>query len=152
TFSHSAFWGTPGGSSSGGSPDYATTASATIPVGINLGQYSWGSTAGMVADAQAWLDSPAANFGWFVIGDEANPGAAKLFDPRENATAANRPVLPLVFPPAPPPCYANCDHSTTNPCLNVLDFSCFLNAFAAGQTYANCDNSTTQPVLNVLDF
>ncbi len=49
-------------------------------------------------------------------------------------------------------CYANCDLSTTQPCLNVLDFQCFLNQFAAGATYANCDNSTTIPVLNVLDF
>jgi hypothetical protein len=53
---------------------------------------------------------------------------------------------------APPPCYPNCDNSTTPPVLNVLDFSCFLNRFAAGDTYANCDNSTTPPVLNVLDF
>jgi hypothetical protein len=50
------------------------------------------------------------------------------------------------------PCYANCDGSTTSPCLNVLDFSCFLNRYAAGDTYANCDGSTTAPVLNVLDF
>ena len=50
------------------------------------------------------------------------------------------------------PCYANCDNSTTPPILNVLDFSCFINAFAAGDTYANCDNSTIPPVLNVLDF
>ncbi len=49
-------------------------------------------------------------------------------------------------------CYANCDQSTTPPCLNVLDFSCFLNRFAAGDPYANCDGSTTPPVLNVLDF
>ncbi len=49
-------------------------------------------------------------------------------------------------------CYANCDHSTTVPCLNVLDFTCFLNAFAASSTYANCDASTQPPVLNVLDF
>jgi hypothetical protein len=49
-------------------------------------------------------------------------------------------------------CYPNCDHSTTSPCLNVLDFSCFLNSFAAGDSYANCDHSTTPPVLNVLDF
>jgi hypothetical protein len=52
----------------------------------------------------------------------------------------------------PPPCYANCDGSTTPPILNVLDFSCFLNKFAAGDPYANCDASTTPPVLNVLDF
>ena len=50
------------------------------------------------------------------------------------------------------PCYANCDGSTTPPALNVLDFGCFLNRFAAGDTYANCDGSTTPPVLNVLDF
>jgi hypothetical protein len=50
------------------------------------------------------------------------------------------------------PCYANCDGSTTAPILNVLDFGCFLNRFAAGDTWANCDGSTTAPVLNVLDF
>ena len=49
-------------------------------------------------------------------------------------------------------CYANCDGSTTPPVLNVLDFSCFLNRFAAGNSYANCDGSTAPPVLNVLDF
>jgi hypothetical protein len=49
-------------------------------------------------------------------------------------------------------CYANCDGSTTPPILNVQDFSCFLNAFAAGDTYANCDLSTTAPILNVQDF
>jgi hypothetical protein len=52
----------------------------------------------------------------------------------------------------PPSCYANCDHSTIQPCLNVGDFGCFLNAFAAGDSYANCDNSTIPPVLNVGDF
>jgi hypothetical protein len=49
-------------------------------------------------------------------------------------------------------CYPNCDHSTTPPALNVLDFACFVNKFAAGQPYANCDGSTALPVLNVLDF
>jgi hypothetical protein len=58
-------------------------------------------------------------------------------------------------------CYANCDNSTTPPILNVEDFSCFINQFAAGTQlphqqqlthYANCDNSTTAPVLNVEDF
>ena len=49
-------------------------------------------------------------------------------------------------------CYPNCDNSTTAPTLNVLDFACFLNKYAAGDPYANCDNSTTPPVLNVLDF
>jgi hypothetical protein len=51
-----------------------------------------------------------------------------------------------------PSCYPNCDSSTAPPCLNVLDFGCFLNKFAAGDTVANCDSSTAAPVLNVLDF
>jgi hypothetical protein len=50
------------------------------------------------------------------------------------------------------PCYANCDGSTTSPVLNVNDFVCFNNRFAAGDTWANCDGSTTAPILNVNDF
>ncbi|MBL9032771.1 MAG: S8 family serine peptidase [Phycisphaerae bacterium] len=51
-----------------------------------------------------------------------------------------------------PTCYANCDGSTTPPILNVNDFICFQNRFAAGDSYANCDGSSTPPVLNVNDF
>ena len=54
--------------------------------------------------------------------------------------------------PCPPACYANCDQSTTPPVLNVADFTCFLQRYAAAEPYANCDNSTTPPVLNVADF
>jgi hypothetical protein len=49
-------------------------------------------------------------------------------------------------------CYANCDASTNPPCLNVNDFVCFNNLYAAGNTSANCDLSTNPPVLNVNDF
>jgi hypothetical protein len=49
-------------------------------------------------------------------------------------------------------CYANCDGSTASPVLNVLDFTCFMSRFAAGDSFANCDGSTAAPVLNVLDF
>jgi glucose/arabinose dehydrogenase len=58
-------------------------------------------------------------------------------------------------------CWANCDGSTIAPILNVEDFTCFINEFAAAQAlphdeqlnhYANCDSSTTAPVLNVEDF
>jgi hypothetical protein len=49
-------------------------------------------------------------------------------------------------------CYANCDGSSTAPILNVNDFICFNNLFAAGSSLANCDGSTTAPVLNVNDF
>ena len=51
-----------------------------------------------------------------------------------------------------PTCYPNCDNSTTPPILNINDFICFLNKFAAQDPYANCDGSTTAPILNILDF
>lgn len=58
-------------------------------------------------------------------------------------------------------CWANCDGSSIAPMLNIDDFSCYINAFAAAQGlpaheqqkhYANCDGSTIPPVLNVDDF
>jgi hypothetical protein len=49
-------------------------------------------------------------------------------------------------------CYANCDASTVPPRLNVNDFSCFLNKFAAGDPSANCDQSVLPPILNINDF
>jgi hypothetical protein len=50
------------------------------------------------------------------------------------------------------PCAANCDCSTAAPVLNIADFSCFLQRFAAADPWANCDESTTPPVLNIADF
>jgi hypothetical protein len=52
----------------------------------------------------------------------------------------------------PRPCYANCDNSTAPPILNINDYSCFINRFAAGDSWANCDGSTAPPILNVNDF
>lgn len=52
----------------------------------------------------------------------------------------------------PSGCYANCDESLQPPTLNINDFACFLNRYAAGDTSANCDESTASPVLNVGDF
>jgi len=51
-----------------------------------------------------------------------------------------------------PPCYPNCDSSTSPPLLNANDFQCFLNKFAAADSYANCDHSTNPPTLNANDF
>jgi len=36
--------------------------------------------------------------------------------------------------------------------LNVNDFTCFQNHFAAGASSANCDLSTAPPLLTVNDF
>jgi hypothetical protein len=49
-------------------------------------------------------------------------------------------------------CYANCNGSEGPSPLNVDDFTCFINRFAAGDPRANCDESTAPPVLNIDDF
>jgi hypothetical protein len=71
--------------------------------------------------------------------------------PVESGPTFNNLADPTVYPFIPP-CYANCDLSTVAPTLNVGDFTCFLQKFAAGHPYANCDNSTAAPALNVGDF
>jgi|SoiMethySBSTD1v2_1073268.scaffolds.fasta_scaffold1104565_1 hypothetical protein len=50
---------------------------------------------------------------------------------------------------SPVACYPDCDGSAA---LNVNDFLCFMNAFAAADLYANCDSSSVVPILNANDF
>lgn len=86
-----ATWSTEGG-------DFSSDPSATTEV-ANIGSYTWGSTSEMVADVQFWVDSPAMNFGWIVIGNESIPHTTKRFDSRETSGAANRPLLTITFTP-----------------------------------------------------
>ncbi len=83
-----------------------------------------------------------------------NPVSNTTYPNSTPATASGYAILAasVSYPAAGGACYANCDNSTTNPFLNVADFSCFLQKFAAADTYANCDGSTQQPILNVADF
>jgi hypothetical protein len=80
TWLHTSFnsgtWTMPGG-------DFAAVASATTSVGDRNSFYSWSSPA-MTADAQLWLEQPAANFGWLLLGDESVQGTAKRFDSRDS--------------------------------------------------------------------
>jgi FtsP/CotA-like multicopper oxidase with cupredoxin domain len=76
TFYPSQYWLLPGG-------DFAQTSSALKSVG-NVGFYTWGSTSGMVADVQAWLNTPAQNFGWIIRSDETTTQTTKRFATREN--------------------------------------------------------------------
>jgi hypothetical protein len=54
----------------------------------------------MVADVQSWLDNPANNFGWLVLGDESGIATAKRFDTRESTSP---PVLSILYTSAPTP-------------------------------------------------
>jgi hypothetical protein len=140
-------WATPGG-------DFYSSPSATISIpDLSPQNCTFGSTPGLIADVQAWVNAPASNYGWIAIGDEAAPGSARRFNSREHADPSTRPLLQVNYTlPDPPSCYPNCDGSTSVPFLNVADFTCFLSKFAAQLPYANCDGSTTAPMLNVADF
>jgi len=79
--------------SSGG--DFLFAPSASSVVG-GVGFYTWGPTPSLRADVQGWLDTPASNFGWILIGDESTfPTALRLEgQPDTNASpGACRPVL-----------------------------------------------------------
>ena len=91
-----AILGTSDWAAAGG--DFMTVSSASITVD-DVGFYTWGSTADMVIDVQGWLDDPASNFGWVLVGNEAAPATAKRFDTRENPDATVRPVLTVEYTP-----------------------------------------------------
>jgi hypothetical protein len=84
-FFDTIFWTNQGG-------DFSATVSASQSVG-DIGQYIW-SSAQMIADVQSWLDNPASNFGWLVLGDESTSITSKRFDTRESASP---PVLTIQY-------------------------------------------------------
>jgi spore coat protein A len=88
-------------------------------VGGQNGFYAWTTTAQMVADVQGWLDAPATNFGWIVIGNEVDSRVVKRFDSRENATSSRRPALEITFTPPPAATGACC--ADDGSCSVVLD-------------------------------
>jgi hypothetical protein len=88
-FFDTLFWTNEGG-------DFSATVTASQSVGA-IGQYTWTSVQ-MVADVQEWLDNPANNFGWLLLGDESTIATAKRFDTRESASP---PVLTIQYTPGP---------------------------------------------------
>jgi hypothetical protein len=89
-FFDTIFWATEGG-------DFSATVSATQSVGA-VGMYMWSSPP-MIGDVQSWLNNPATNFGWLVLGDESEILTAKRFDTRESASP---PVLTIQYTPGVP--------------------------------------------------
>ena len=88
-FFSTSLWTKPGG-------DFSATVSATNAIG-DPGSYTWVSTSQMVSDVQGWLNTPANNFGWILIGAESTAATSKRFDAREIATIAFRPSLSVTY-------------------------------------------------------
>jgi hypothetical protein len=119
-FSNTSSWSVAGG-------DFRESASAVTSV-ADVGVYTW-STEEMVGDVQEWLNNPATNFGWTIVGDETTLATAKKFDSRESATPGAAPSLVVVYTAPAPVCRA--DFSGDGH-LAVQDIFDFLNAWFAG--------------------
>lgn len=88
TFSPDRRWASEGG-------DFAPIADATLAVGS--GTPVWQSSDAMIARVQGWLDQPATNFGWLLLGNEQKASTAKRFDSREVTPETSRPSLTIEF-------------------------------------------------------
>ncbi len=91
----------------GGGGDFVTSASGSALVGTDAGDsmtgtpQQWSSTEMMVADVQQWLDDPATNFGWALLGDESTQDTERRFNTRETPFAGSEPRLTIRYIPAP---------------------------------------------------
>jgi spore coat protein A len=113
-FHPTIFWTTQGG-------DFSGTVSASQSVG-DIGTYSWSSSQ-MVTDVQSWLDNPANNFGWLVLGNESDIQTAKRFDTRESTSP---PVLTIEYTtltPTPTPTATPTATPTPSPTPTPTPFS-----------------------------
>jgi len=94
-------WSTAGG-------DFSSTDSAALSIaGSTLNApYTWGSTSGMVADVQSWLNDPSNNFGWLLQSDEGSASTVRGFWTREAARTgqiAFVPQLQVTYTAVPEP-------------------------------------------------
>lgn len=103
TYYNTAAWTAPGG-------DYEGTPSTQLSVPWTGTYQTWPSTSRTVDDVQLWLDSPADNHGWMLIGVETELQTARRFDSRDNLNPDVRPVLEIDFTP-PGSCPADTDGS-----------------------------------------
>src|SRR5262249_46841914 len=94
SFFNTTLWSIAGASSDGA--DRSSVPSASQTVGTVLQNYTWGPAGAVVSDVKLWLDQPAANFGWLILGDETVSQTARRFDSRES-DASVRPSLAITF-------------------------------------------------------
>lgn len=119
-------WPTPGGS-------FSSAVSASRSVG-SVGWYVWGSATRMVEDVQTWIDQPAMNFGWGVLGNETTLQSVKRFESRQ--AGANNPQLIVTYSPPPViPADVNNDGD-----VNGVDLAVVLGAWDTNNATADIDN------------
>lgn len=92
-FFDSSVWNTAGG-------DFLPVAVASESISSSPQDVTFASDPQLVAAVQAWVDIPASNHGWALLGDEVFPQNARRILSRENAEPGN-PLLTLDFTPGP---------------------------------------------------
>jgi hypothetical protein len=90
TWSH-RFWPSQPWAQRGG--DFVASASAAVEVSGWPAPVVWPSTPQLVADVQAWVDQPASNHGWIMIGDDAGLQNAGRLASRNTTDVSSRPRL-----------------------------------------------------------
>ncbi len=79
--------------------DFLPDSSQTSFYGSSSEPLVFSSSDALVADVQNWVDSPATNFGWIILGDEQTVQNARRMHSRENADSLNGPRLRVEFTP-----------------------------------------------------
>ncbi len=127
------FWLTPGG-------DFDPTPLDSQPTETVTTSIVWGPTPSLTALVRQWIDTPSANFGLMIRGDETQNSTARQFASREyQADPSFRPTLTIDFTPPPPTCAADWNHSGL---LDSQDFFDFLTDFFAAAADFNQSGGT----------
>lgn len=119
TFFPGQFWTNPGG-------DFIGTPSATQSVGFVPGStYEWTSEQ-FAADVQSWVECPASNFGWILVGNESQLQTTKKFASKD--FTKNWPQLMVEYAPGTP-CPADIAPPQGDGVVNVSDLLAVIGAW-----------------------
>jgi hypothetical protein len=131
-------WTTPGG-------DFAPSASTSMVISAS-GPYAFPNTPTLVSDVQGWVDAPATNAGFILMGDETvNEGpAARRFSSREALIPAERPSITITYTPPAGGC-DSIDFNGDGLFPDTADIDDFLSVFSGGP----CSND---PLCGDTDF
>ncbi len=86
-------WDNPGG-------DFSAMAVSSESISSSPQSVIFSSNPQLVAAVQDWVDNPASNHGWILLGDEVFPRNARRILSREHEGPGN-PLLSIEFTPAP---------------------------------------------------
>jgi hypothetical protein len=81
--------------------DYVPSASASVSVAGWPAPVVWSSTPALVTDVQGWIDAPASNHGWMMIGRETGAQNASRLGSRNSTEPSARPRLRVSWLDAP---------------------------------------------------